>query len=385
MKIARVETIPIWLPTRREHKWASSGATPIGTWVILKLYTDDGLVGLGEAPALKEWGGDYMRYYGESPKSVCHIVGDYLIEAIRGEDPCSIERIHEKMDRAVKGHPYAKAAIDMACYDLWGKALGVPAYQLLGGLYRREVPLAHSIGLMELKKALAEIEAALTEGIKTIKLKVGLDPSKDIELMKQARAIAGPEVAIKIDANQGYSPKRAIKVIKEMEKYDLLLAEQPVEGVDAMAQVCSSVDTPIMADESAWTPQDVIELKQKRAADMISIYWTKPGGLFKAKKVAAVAEACGMPCNVNGSGETGVGNAANIHLAASTRIINLPSVFAVTSLAEKEVTKIAGRFYLDDLLKEPYGYKDGSIIVPQGPGLGIELDERKLKKYSAAA
>lgn len=350
----------------------------------MKLYTDDGLVGLGEAPALKEWGGSYMRYYGETAKSVRHIVTDYLIEAVKGEDPSSIELIHEKMDKAVKGHPYAKAIIDMACYDLWGKALGVPAYQLLGGLYRKEVPLAHSIGLMEIDRALPEIEAALAEGIKTIKLKVGLNPARDIELMKQARKIAGPGVAIKIDANQGYNPKEAIKVIREMEKYDLLLAEQPVEGTDGMAQVCAAVDTPIMADESAWTIQDIVEIKQKKAADMISIYWTKPGGLFKAKKVAAVAEACGMPCNVNGSGETGVGNAANIHLAASTKIINLPNVFAITSLAEKEVTKIAGRFYLDDLIKEPYQYKDGSIIVPHGPGLGIELDERKLKKYSDA-
>ena len=108
--------------------------------------------------------------------------------------------------------------------------------------------------------------------------------------------------------------KVAVKITKAMEEFNLLYMEQPVEGIDQMAEVTRRVDTPIMADESVWTPQDVIEIIQKKAADVISIYTTKPGGMFKAKKVAAVAEAAGLKCNVNGSVETGVGNAANVHL-----------------------------------------------------------------------
>jgi L-alanine-DL-glutamate epimerase-like enolase superfamily enzyme len=146
------------------------------------------------------------------------------------------------------------------------------------------------------------------------------------------RDALGPETKICVDANQGYpTPKVAVQVTKAMAEYDLLYMEQPVEGIDQMAEVAKRVDTPIMADESAWTAQDVMEIVQKKAADMISIYTTKPGGLFKAKKVAAVAEAAGLKCNVNGSVETGVGNAANIHLAASTEVVTFGCVVPVST------------------------------------------------------
>lgn len=148
-----------------------------------------------------------------------------------------------------------------------------------------------------------------------------------------------------------------------------------------MAVVAAGVDTPIMADESAWTPQDVLEIVRKKAADIISLYTTKPGGLFKAKKVAAVAEAAGLRCNVNGSVETGVGNAANLHLAASTAVASLASVVPVSTPQEKRGTGIAGIYYTDDIITEAFEYADGEIVVPDKPGLGIELDEEKLERY----
>ena len=127
--------------------------------------------------------------------------------------------------------------------------------------------------------------------------------------------------------------------------------------------------------------QDVIEIIQKKAADMISIYTTKPGGMFKAKKVAAVAEAAGLRCNVNGSVETGVGNAANIHLAASTAVVTYGCVVPVSSPKGKGKGGIAGIYYQDDIIAEPFEYADGDVIVSSKPGLGIELDEEKLKQY----
>jgi len=142
------------------------------------------------------------------------------------------------------------------------------------------------------------------------------------------------------------------------------------------------VETPIMADESAWSPFDALEIARRRAADLISLYTTKPGGLFLAKKVAAVAEAAGLPCNVNGSIESGIGNAANLHLVASTRVVSLANVIPVTATAERAPTQIAGRYYLDDLITEPFAYRDGALLVPEGPGLGIVVDEAKLKKYA---
>lgn len=381
MKISRIETIPIRLPTRRVHQWASL-TTPIGVYVIIKLYTDGGLVGLGEAPVLKDWGGDHGRYFGETPRTTMHVINDILAPALKGQDPRRFEAIHALMDKAVKGYPYCKAAIDAAMYDVVGKALNVPAYQLLGGRFRDRVSIAHSLGLMEIDKAVDEALQAKAEGVKTIKLKGGVDQKRDVEIVKHIRNAIGAELNICVDANQGYpTPKAAAKVVKAMEEFDLLYMEQPVEGIDRMAEVARRVDTPIMADESAWTAEDVLEIVHKKAADIISIYTTKPGGLFKAKRVAAVAESAGLQCNVNGSVETGVGNAANLHLAASTGVVTLGCVIPVSTPKGKGSKGIAGIYYQDDIIQEPFEYADGDIVVPAKAGLGIELDEDKLKFY----
>ena len=384
MKITQIETIPIRLPTRRVHQWASL-TTPIGVYVIIKLHTDEGLIGFGEAPVLKDWGGDHGKYFGETPQTTIHIINDILAPALAGQDPCRFEALHALMDKAVKGYPYCKAAIDAALYDVVGKKFAIPAYQLLGGLVRERVPIAHSLGLMEIDKAVDEAMQAKAEGVKTIKLKAGVEQKRDIELVRRIREAIGPELNICVDANQGYpTAKAAVKVTKAMAEYNLLYMEQPVEGIEQMAEVARRVDTPIMADESAWTPQDVIEIIQKKAADMVSIYTTKPGGMFKAKKVAAVAEAAGLKCNVNGSVETGVGNAANLHLAASTGVVTYGCVVPVSTPKGKGKGGIAGIYYQDDIIVEPFAYSDGDIVVSPKPGLGIELDEDKLKYYRIA-
>ena len=381
MKIVKIETIPIKLPTRRVHQWASL-TTPIGVYVIIKLTTDEGLVGLGEAPVLKDWGGDHMKYYGETPQTTVHIINDILSPALAGKDPGDIEALHLAMDQAIKGYPYCKAAIDMAVYDVVGKALKIPAYQLLGGRCRKRVTIAHSIGLMEIGKAVEEALQVKDEGVRAIKLKGGQQPKRDIELVRRIREAVGAEIQLSVDANQGYpAPKVAVQTIKSMEEYNIRYMEQPVEGIDLMAEVARRVDTPIMADESAWTPQDVLEIVRKKAAEMISLYTTKPGGLFKAKKVAAVAEAAALQCNVNGSVETGVGNAANLQLAASTAVASLPCVVPVSTPKGMGKRGIAGIYYQDDIITEAFEYKDGEIIVPSKPGLGIELDEDKVKFY----
>lgn len=381
MKIQSIETIPVRLPTRRAHQWANL-KTPIGVYLVVKLVTDEGLTGLGEAPALKDWGGDHMRYYGETPTSVAAVIHDILEPTLTGEDPRRIEWLHTLMDQAVKGYPYSKAAIDMALYDVVGKAAGVPAYQLLGGLYRESVPISHSIGLMGMDEAVAEVRRVQEEGIKTIKLKGGVEPGRDVELLRRVREALGADMNLTVDANNGYkSAKEAVRTTNAMEPYNILYMEQPVEGLDAMAEVTRRVDTPVMADESAWTTWDVLEIIEKKAADIISIYTTKPGGLLKAKKVAAIAEAAGFPCNVNGSVEMGVGNAANVHLAASTAAANLGCVIPVTTPDAEATGRIAGIYYKDDIVTEPFEFVDGAVKVPRGPGLGVELDEEKVERY----
>jgi muconate cycloisomerase len=383
VKISGIETYYVKLPSRRVHSWSSS-TTAIGSYVILRLLTDEGITGLGESPMFMDWSGDHQRYSGESAITVKHVIADYLLPAIKGEDVFAIERLHEKMDRVCKGHFYAKAAIDIALYDAMGQALRTPVYNLLGGCYRSEVPLAHSLGiLLTPRDCAAEADTVVREGIKTVKLKVGLDDARDVAAVREVRQAVGPAIELTLDANQAWpTPKHAIRMIRKLEPFGIAFVEQPCDGLEALAEIARTVETPIMADESAWSPFDALALARGRAADYISLYTTKPGGLFRARKVAAVAEAAGMRCNVNGSAESGVGNAANLHLIAATRVVDLANVIPVTGIAAETPTRVAGRYYTDDLVTEPFAYRDGLLKVPDAPGLGVTLDEAKLRKYS---
>lgn len=384
MKIERVETFAVSLPERRPHVMASIQQKQ-GNYVIVRIEAE-GLVGYGEATVLKEWGGDHGRYYGEHPSTTRMIIDELLGPAILGEDAMRIERVLDKLDRTIRGYPYAKASIDIALHDLVGKALGVPVYQLLGGAYRDRIRLAHSLGFMDTDKLLAEVEAAIGEGVRTIKLKVGAEPARDVDVVRKVRKLVGDEIEITVDANQGWPDARtAIRAIKDMEESSILFVEQPVEGLRAMSAVARAVDTDVMADESAWSPYDVVDIAAAGAASLISLYTTKPGGLHRAAKVAAVAEAHGFACNVNGSAETGVGNAANLHLSVAMKAVSLACVVPVSAPAESRPTETVGRFYRDDIITEPFRYEDGALIAPTGPGLGIEVDEEKVAKYREGA
>jgi muconate cycloisomerase len=185
-----------------------------------------------------------------------------------------------------------------------------------------------------------------------------------------------------VDANCGYAtPRDAVRIIRKMEQFRLKYAEQPVEGIDRLAEVARVLETPVMADESAWYARDVLEIFEKKAADIVSIYTTKPGGLYGAMEVAAAARAAKFLCNVNGSVETGVGNLANIHLAAAAIPASLSCVVPVSMPAESQNGNVGGIYYIDDLIAEPFVLADGCVVVPDGPGFGIDVDEAKIEKY----
>ncbi len=381
MKITDIETIVVAVPAARPHPMAF-GPSTLGEYVIVKVNTDEEVHGLGEATVLPRWGGDHGKYYGESVGTVVTVVRDLLAPALDGADPLAIEAAHMTMNGAIKGHPYAKAAIDIALHDIAGKALGVPVYQLLGGAVRYEVPIAHSLGILDVELMVNAAARVVEEGVRTVKCKIGLDPRRDVAVVEAVRDVVGDDVRIVVDANQGYDdPKTAIKVIRQIEQFDIEYVEQPVEGMRQMARVAKAVDVPVMADETAWNATDILEIVAHGAADRISVYTTKPGGLAPAKKVAAVAEAAGLRCNVNGSAELGVGNAANLHLAAATPSMVDAAVIPVTTLKGREQTDVAGVFYGDDIIKEAFDYRDGRLRVPTAPGLGVELDPEKVAAY----
>lgn len=383
MKITDIKVHLVRLPARRDHNWASKMSTPIGHTAIVEIETDTDIVGWGEAPAGATWGGAHMRYYGETPETVRLIIESFLLPAVKGMDPVEISLIHTAMDKVIKGHPYAKAAIDIACYDIAGKFLGLPVSTLLGGAHKNSIDVAHSLGIMDLEKCYSEAEAAVAEGAKTIKCKTGLDAERDVTLVRELRKRLGDEVKIRVDGNEGYaSVAEAVAVTLRQEEYDILLCEQPVMGAAGLAKVAERISSPVMADESAWNVQDILELDALNAAACFSLYVTKPGGLFKARQVADVAEQLGMYSDIGGSIETGIGNAANLHLASSTKIAILPSVCPVSTPEGSGGPKTAGIYYLDDLITTPFKFENGRVFTPEGPGLGIEVDREKLARYT---
>lgn len=383
MLVKRLELFEVALPRRRGHSWATS-ITQIGEgYVIVRMTTDNGLVGYGEATVLPEWGGDFGQYYGEMPGTVFPVIAGYLFPVIKDESPFALEALMNQMNSVVKGHLGAKAAIQMALLDIVGKATEQPVYNFLGGQVRTRVELAHSLGLMDVKPALEEAKKAVSEGIKTIKVKGGLDPKRDIELIRKLDSTFQGSVNLVLDGNQSYrSVSEVVGVIKKIEDCNVAYVEQPIAGIRNLANIRSQVIVPIMADESIWTYFDALTLVQAEAVDYISIYISKAGGPLEAKKVATVAEAAGLLCNVNGSAEFGVGNAANLQVVASSPVISLACVIPVTTIKGKEQTEVVGRFYQDDIIIERFRYEDGYLVVPTKPGLGIEIDEEKLRHYS---
>ncbi len=379
--IAAIELHHVALPTRREHKW--TGLTePIGGYVLVKMTDELGQAGWGEAPALKDWGGEFGRYFGESPGTTIEVVTRHLAPAVTNCVPGEIAELHARMDRAIKGYPYAKAAVEIAAYDLAGKQSGLPVHRLLGGASRRRIPVTHSIGLIGFEDAEREAAQVAAEGIRTIKIKVGVDPDRDVEMVRRIRDTVGAGIALCVDANQGYrTPGDAIRTLRRMERFDLIYFEQPVEGIERLAEVARAIDVPVMADESAWNAHDVIQIIERRAAQIVSIYTTKPGGLYRAMEAAAVARAAGLICNVNGSVETGVGNLANLALAAAAPAVVLSCVVPVSTPAQAQTGQIAGIYYKDDLIAEPMRLVDGAIELPMGNGMGIAVDEAKVGRY----
>jgi L-alanine-DL-glutamate epimerase-like enolase superfamily enzyme len=381
--IESIEIIEIRLPLRRDSRWR--GLTEeIGRSCVIRVHDSEGRIGHGEATALASWGGDWGSRYGETPTTVRHIVGDLLAPALRGVQPFEIERAGKLMDDAVRGHVYAKAAVEMALWDLQGLTVGLPAYKLLGGAVRDGVVVSHMLGIMRPSDAVAEATAAAAEGIRAFQVKGTGEANRDVELIRALRAALGPDILLRLDANQGYrglGGKATAAIMRRLEEAGVDMIEQPGEGVREMARAHSAASVPVIADESCWSPHDVVELAERDAADVISIYLAKAGGIAGAKRVATLAAVYGFPCDVNGSLESAIGNAANLHFAISTPAVTLPCVIPATSPGPGVNDSVAGNYYTDDLVSVAFPFRDGILHPPDGPGLGIVIDEDRLDAY----
>jgi muconate cycloisomerase len=354
------------IAVRRLHQMAI-GTTSVQENVVVKLLTADGPVGFGEAPHMV---GHSQK--GETPGTVRVVLRDKLIPSVLGLSVMDQEALAQAMNRAVPGNLRAKGAVIMAAYDLAGKLLETPVHNLLGGLVRDRIPLSWSLPIVDRDTVIEEGREMVDRGWRILKVKIGRpEPTEDARVVVALREAVGDGIEIRADANQAYDTKTAIRVIREMEEARPGFVEQPVHAADleGMAEVRSAVGVPIMADESAQVPEDVVALARHRACDSVSIYVIGPGGLGSSKKMASIAEACRLRGYVGGALESVIGASAGLHLAASSPAIDLGC-------------EMGGQFLLvDDFGREPLAMEDGAFVVPTGPGLGVEVDEDKLAEY----
>ncbi|MDK2371827.1 MAG: dipeptide epimerase [Candidatus Korarchaeota archaeon] len=359
MSIKRIEVYTVDLPYLQPFT-ISLGTSTSSTDVVVKVLDDEGRVGWGEASPAR-------RIIGESEHTIVAAMHT-LAPAVIGEDPMDVERIEEKMDKAILGNNSAKFALETAVFDLKGKILGVTVRDLLGG-YRDRVETDFTIGIKSPEEMAEEALRIVERGFRVIKLKVGTGVEEDVARVRAVRDAVGKDIRLRIDANQGWTVKEAMRALTEMDRYDLELAEQPVrwDDLEGMAVLTSMSPIPIMADESVHTPEDALEVVEMGAADYINIKLTKAGGLLKARRIAAISEAAGIPNMIGCMMEGGVSITAGVHFAAATR--NLVTTDLDSDISLKE-----------DFVEGGAGYEDGYRTVPDGPGLGnLKVKEEKLK------
>jgi muconate cycloisomerase len=368
MKITRVEAIPVRVPLKKGMTTKTAHGEQVESpYVVVRVHTDEGLVGLGEATVAPLWDGE------TSPGCVA-VIHDILGPALAGEDPRGITALRQKMDRCLKLNPFAKAAVEMALWDLLGKAAGLPVYQLLGGKVRDAVPIKMVIGAFEVREAVRLAEQFLGWGVKCLKVKTGLDPAGDVARVKAVREAAGPQVPIGIDSNCGWDVATARRVLHELRPYGILFAEQPVppDDPEALAEVRRATDIPVMADESVFTLGDAWRVARHRAADVLSVYPGKHGGIAATLEVTHLARAAGLACAIGSNLELGIGTAAMLHVAVAD-----PTIDSVKYPAD-----LIGPLYHDaDLLTQRLTLGPAAARVPEGPGLGVELSEEDLALY----
>jgi muconate cycloisomerase len=366
MHITRGETCVLDIPTRRPHAM-SFGTIDAVNVLLVRLYTDTGLEGLGEAVTL---GGP--TWSDETVETAQLIIERYLMPRLVGASPLAISAVLEDMARRVKGHFFAKAAIECALFDLLGKAHDLPVYALLGGQCRERIPLSWSLASGDIEAEIAEARQWMTQGQRIFKLKTGVGaPEYDVERVAALRAALGETADLRIDANQGWDVSTAIRTLRQMEPYDLTFAEQPVPrwNVQGLADIRRAAAMPIMADESVCTPQEALQVATRHAAQIFSLKLTKSGGFLASKTIAGIAEAAGIACYVGCMIETSVGTAAYLHFTVST-----PQVTYGCELFGPLLLQ-------DDIVVNPVRYTAGHIEAPQGPGLGVSLDEAKVERY----
>ncbi len=351
--------------------------------VLLQLFTDEGVYGLGEAITLGPF------YSSESQGTCIDLITNYFFpKALEGENPFNIDKIVYNMDKAATGHSIAKTCVDMAVHDIMGKALNVPLYQLIGGKFTDKIPLRYGIGSGSPEQMAQMAKRGIDEGYTCIKMKCGMNPKLEIECVKAVREAIGEDNAITIDINQNFTPEQAIRWIHQVEPYDILNVEQPVPKFDlyGLKRVRDNVETAIGACEAGYSIEDVMKIIKADACDYLHFKIARSGGFYRSKQIVHMTRAAGV--SVMGSTQLGMGVelAAMAHFAVSNKTLGHEPYIAqgygggLLNLFDVVDTKSI----TDDIVTPTPLIEKGYLTVPEGPGLGVELNMDNVKKWLGA-
>jgi len=365
MRITGVELIPIRLPLV-EPFIISYGTFPDVESVLVRLETDDGTTGWGE-------GTPDPHVTGETFGGVLETLR-LLAPTLLGRDPLDRTALISDLDRRISGNPTAKAAIDIALHDLVGRATGLPVWALLGGRSRTHLTISRVVSMKTPSEMAADAVAHVGAGFNTVKLKIGdaNDVALDIRRVAAVREAVGPDIAIKIDVNQGWrTPGIAIQGARGVAPYLPAYVEQPVDwrDLEGLAEVRRMAGVPIMADEAIHDAHDALRAVSLRACDLINIKLMKSGGLLGSLTLNAIAETAGYTCQVGTMVESSIASAAGLHLALA--------------LANVHTVEMGGPLMLAEDIGGLSDYYAGEMVrAPAGPGLGIEPDERAIQRFA---
>ncbi|MBE5974446.1 dipeptide epimerase [Lacrimispora xylanisolvens] len=353
MRIAKIETAEVNIPLVTPFKTALRTVDSVND-IVVRITADDGQTGFGEAPPT-------AVITGETKGSIRCAIEEFIAPPLIGMEIENLDGIMKVLHKSMIKNTSAKAAVDMAVYDLFAKSCGKPLYKVLGGS-KGEIETDLTISVNETEEMVKDSLLAIQQGFRILKIKVGKEGQKDVERIKAIRQAVGPDIKLRIDANQGWSAKDAVRIIRKLEDMgiDMDLVEQPVSAHDfeGMKLVTSQVQTPILADESVFSAMDAIHIIKERAADLINIKLMKTGGIYEALKVCAIAECYEVECMIGCMLESKIAVSAAAHLAAAKGVI---------TRADLDGPSLCS--------KDPYSggpaFMGSRIIMNAKPGLGI--------------
>ncbi len=360
--IERLDYYHVRIPLSRMFR-TSMGSTGTYNGFLVNIRTDDGLDGWGESIPPK-------RITGETDGSVRAAL-DMIREAVKGKDETSIELLWELMEKRVKGSYAAKCGVDVALWDIMGKRAGMPICRLAGG-YRDSMHTSFTVDLGSMEEEEEQLNEYISMGIHALKIKLGHGIREDYERVKRARQKGGEDVAVYVDFNQSYTPKKALELSESIHKFEIEFLEQPVRAadLDGLKFVRERSSIPVMADESVHGPEDAVRIIGMGAADMLNMKLVKAGGISRGKRIIELAESAGLPVMIGCTVESRVGITAAAHLALGLKNVHYTDLDGYHSLS-KELTKDGLRLTA------------GEHEVSGKPGLGLTVDLDRVKEQLA--